>query len=68
MVKIPHHKRGYVSSEANRIVFIYEAKEYHSKNEVENGLGCDKDMNSCFGSIFKAYSKDKDIINFEIKY
>ena len=68
MVKITHHIRGYVSSEANRIVFIYEAEEYHSKNEIENDIGYDKDMNSCFGSIFKGHQKDKDIINFEIKY
>ena len=68
MVKITHHIRGYISTESNRIVFIYEPEEYHTKDEIENDIGYDKEMNSCFGSIFKSHPKDKDIINFEIKY
>ena len=68
MVKITHHIRGYASTEKNRIVFIYESEKYHIKSEIENDPGYDKDMSSCFGSIFKGHQKDKDIINFEIKY
>ena len=68
MVKITHHIRGYVSTEKNRIIFIYESEEYHTKSEIENDPGYDKDMGSCFGSIFKGHQKDKDIINLEIKY
>ena len=68
MVKITHHIRGYASTEANRIIFIYEQEEYHTKDEIENDIGYDKEMSSCFGSIFKGHQKDKDIINLEIKY
>ena len=68
MVKITHHIRGYVSTEKSRIVFIYESEKYHTSSEIENDPGYDKDMISCFGSIFKGHQKDKDIINFEVKY
>ena len=68
LVKITHHIRGYASTERNRIVFIYESEKYHTKSEIENDLGYDKDMSSCFGSIFNGHQKDKDIIHLEIKY
>ena len=68
MVKLTHHIRGYVSTEKSRIVFIYESEKYHTSSEIENDPGYDKDMSSCFGSIFKGHQKDKDIINFEVKY
>ena len=68
MVKITHHIRGYASTEKNKIIFMYESEEYHTKTEIENDTGYDKDMSSCFGSIFKGNPKDKDIINFEINY
>ena len=68
MVKITHHIRGYISTEKNRIVFIYESEQYHTKSEIENDPGYDKDMSSCFGSTFNGHQKDKDLINLEIKY
>ena len=68
MVKLTHHIRGYASTEEKKIIFIYEPEEFHTNNEIENDPGYDKDMSSCFGSIFKGHQKDKDIINFEIKY
>jgi hypothetical protein len=68
LVKITHHIRGYASTEKNRIVFIYESEQYHTKSEIENDPGYDKDMSSCFGSIFNGHQKDKDIIHLEIKY
>ena len=68
MVKITHHIRGYISTEKNRIVFIYESEQYHTKSEIENDPGYDKDMSSCFGSIFNGHQKDKDLINLEINY
>ena len=68
MVKLTHHIRGYASTEESRILFIYETEEYHTQMELENDSLYDKDMSSCFGSIFKGHQKDKDKINFEIKY
>ena len=68
MVKVTNHIRGYISTEKNSIKFIYESEKYHIKREVENDSGYDKDMSSCFGSIFNGHPKDKDIINLEIKY
>ena len=68
MVKITHHIRGYASTGKKKIIFMYESEEYHTNNEVENDMGYDKDMSSCFGSIFKGHQKDKDKINFEISY
>ena len=64
MVKLTHHFRGYARIEENKIIFIYEQEEYHTNNEIENDPGYDKDMSSCFGSIFKGNQKDKYIINF----
>ena len=68
MVKLTHHIKGYISTEENKIIFIYESDEYNTKFILENDPGYDKDMDSCFGSIFKGHQKDKDKINFEIKY
>ena len=68
LVKLTHHIRGYASTEEKRIIFIHEVNEFNSNNLIENDEGYDKDMQSCFGSIFKGHQKDKDKVNCEIKY
>ena len=67
IVKPTHHIKGYVITENKSIKFIY-CPENESKELLEKDPNYDKDMGACFGSTFKTYYKDKDIICLEIKY
>ena len=66
IVKLTHHIKGFISTGERHIKFNY------SKNEnildEKDDPNYDKDMGSCFGSIFKNHRKDKDKIGFEIEY
>ena len=64
IVKSTHHIRGYIKTEERHIKFTYNNNAL-DENEDPN---FDKDMGSCFGSIFKSHKKDKDKINFQIEY
>ena len=67
IVKQTHHIKGYVITEKDRIKFTY-CPENESQELLEKDPNYDKDMGACFGSTFKTYYKDKDIIFLEIKY
>ena len=66
MVKLTHHIKGFINTEDYFLSFNYN----NNINELDesNDPNYDKDMGSCFGSIFKSHKKDKDKINFIIKY
>ena len=62
IVKLTHHIRGYVSVESNRIRFIFASNSDIKKTELENDLNYDKDMQCCYGSLFKYKKNNKDKI------
>ena len=66
LIKQTHHICGYISTEKNKIIFLYDSEE--SNDYIKDDYGFDTEMNCCFGSIFRKHQKDKDIINFYIKY
>ena len=66
LIKQTHHICGYISTENNKIIFIYDSEE--SNDYIKDDYGFDSEMNCCFGSIFNKHQKDKDIVNFNIKY
>ena len=66
LIKQTHHICGYISTEKNKINFLYDSEE--SNDYIKDDYGFDTEMNCCFGSIFRKHQKDKDIINFNIKY
>ena len=65
MVKPTHHIKGYATTEKNSITFTY-CPDNESKELLEKDPSYDKDMGACFGSTFKRYYKDKDIVGIEI--
>ena len=67
IVKPTHHIKGYASTEKTGITFTY-CPDNETKELLEKDPSYDKDMGACFGSTFKRYHKDKDIIYLEIKY
>ena len=67
MVKPTHHIKGYITTEKGSIKFTY-CPDNESKELLEKDPNYDRDMGACFGSTFKTYHKDKDIVCFEIKY
>ena len=64
IVKATHHIRGNIKTDERYIKFKYN-NNVSDENEDPN---FDKDMGSCFGSIFKNHKKDKDKIDFKIEY
>ena len=63
IVKLTHHIKGILSTEEKNIKFTY------NNNLIDfDDPNFDKDMGSCFGSIFKSHKKDKDKIDFKIDY
>ena len=67
IVKPTHHIKGYISTEKSSITFTF-CPDNETKELLEKDPSYDKDMGACFGSTFKRYYKDKDIICLEIKY
>ena len=66
IVKLTHHIKGFLSTEERHIKFNYSNNE--KILDEKDDPNYDKDMGSCFGSIFKNHRKDKDKIGFEIDY
>ena len=67
-VKLTHHIKGYISTEKYSIRFIFASNSDIKTEDLENDLNYDKDMQCCFGSIFKNKKNDKDkiiSINYE---
>lgn len=67
IVKPTHHIKGYATTEKTCITFTY-CPDNETKELLEKDPSYDKDMGACFGSTFKRYYKDKDIIGIEILY
>ena len=65
IVKPTHHIKGYATTEKASITFTY-CPDNEAKELLEKDPSYDKDMGACFGSTFKRYYKDKDIIGIEI--
>ena len=65
IVKLTHHIKGFISTEEKYIKFSYDNNINLAEFDDPN---FDKDMGSCFGSIFKNHKKDKDKIDFIIEY
>ena len=65
MVKLTHHIKGFISTQERYIKFSYDNDINLEELDDPN---FDKDMGSCFGSIFKNHKKDKDKIDFIIEY
>ena len=70
IVKQTHHIKGYIYTEKTGIKFCFapESRKNDANESLENDLTYDKDMNCCFGSIFKTNKSDKDKINLKIEY
>ena len=66
IVKLTHHIKGFLSTEERCIKFTYN-KNINTLDEMDDP-NYDKDMGSCFGSIFKNHKKDKDKVDFQIEY
>ena len=70
IVKQTHHIKGYIYTEKTGIKFCFdpESRKNDTNDSLENDPTYDRDMNCCFGSIFKTNKRDKDKINFKIEY
>ena len=65
IVKLTHHIKGFLNTEEKYIKFTHNNDKHLEEFDDPN---YDKDMGSCFGSIFKNHKKDKDKIDFKIEY
>ena len=68
LVKLTHHIKGYISTEKSRIRFIFASDSDIKEEELINDINYDKDMQCCFGSIFKNKKNDKDKVVISIDY
>ena len=70
IVKQTHHIKGYISTEKTCVKFFFdpESRKYDTNESLEKDPTYDRDMDCCFGSIFKTNKRDKDKINFIIDY
>ena len=81
IVKVTNHIKGYVYTKKNYFEFIYDANEEDFNYNIENlnlqkslfsnfeeDISYDNDMGCCYGSLFKKHKRDKEKINFIIKY
>ena len=68
IVKMAHHLKGYISTEKYRIRFIFASDSDIKEEELENDIYYDKEMQCCFGSIFKNKKNDKDKVVISIDY
>ena len=68
VVKLTHHIKGYISTEKNSIRFIYVSDSDLKEEELKNDPNYDKEMECCFGSIFKNKKNDKDKVVITIEY
>ena len=68
VVKLTHHIKGYISTEKNSIRFIYASDSDLKEEEIKNNPNYDKEMECCYGSIFKNKKNDKDKVIITIEY
>ena len=68
IVKMAHHLKGYISTEKYRIRFIFAFDSDIKEEELKNDIYYDKEMQCCFGSIFKNKKNDKDKVVISIDY
>ena len=70
IVKPTHHVKGNLSTFDSFLQFIYSDDKTNEEvlEELEDDPNFDKDMGSCYGSIFKNHRKDKDKTAFVIFY
>ena len=70
IVKQTHHIKGYICTEQTGIKFCFDpdSRKNDTNETLENDPTYDRDMDCCFGSIFKTNKRDKDKINFIINY
>ena len=70
IVKQTHHIKGYISTEKTGVKFFFdpESRKYDTNESLEKDPTYDRDMDCCFGSIFKTNKRDKDKINFILEY
>ena len=75
IVKQTHHIKGYISTEKTCVKFFFdpESRKYDTNESLEKDPTYDRDMDCCFGSIFKTNKRDKDkiycVLNYDnIKY
>ena len=70
IVRQTHHIKGYISTEKTGVKFFFdpESRKYDTNESLEKDPTYDRDMDCCFGSIFKTNKRDKDKINFILDY
>ena len=70
IVKQTHHIKGFICSEKTGIKFFFDpdSRKNDTNESLEKDPTYDRDMDCCFGSIFKTNKRDKDKINFIINY
>ena len=68
IVKQTHHIKGYICTEKTGIKFFFDPDSRKKDDSLESDPTYDRDMDCCFGSIFKTNKRDKDKINFIIDY
>ena len=68
IVKLTHHIKGYISTEKNGIRFIFASDSDIKEEELKNVTNYDKEMECCFGAIFKNKKNDKDKVVISIEY
>ena len=70
IVKPTHHVKGKISTFDSFLQFIYSDDKTNEEifENLEDDPNYDKDMGSCYGSIFKNHRKDKDKTAFVIFY
>ena len=77
MVKITNHIKGHIITKNNYIEFIYDGDKDEEINDnslqtklwnLEDDLSYDKDLECCYGSMFKKHDRDREKIFFTINY
>ena len=72
LVKSSHHIKGNIITKKDNYAFYPEDNRNKTKemikNENDNDPKFDKLSGCCFGSYFKLFSKDKDIVELNMKY
>ena len=61
IVKQTHHIKGYISTEKTCVKFFFdpESRKYDTNESLEKDPTYDRDMDCCFGSIFKTNKSNK---------
>ena len=72
LVKPSHHIKGFIIAKNKYIIFIPEDNRYKTeeiiRKENENNPKFDKVSGCCYGSYFKLFLKDKDMLHLFIEY